>query len=106
MEPIKIECANPILNVRDMAISRDYYINVLGFTECDWGKGQPFTCMVRDGAGIYLCENGQGRAGTWVWIGFDGDIQVFHDELKQKGAIIRMPPTSYPWARENAYRRP
>ena len=100
MDRFKIECINPILNVKDLTVSRNYYVDVLGFTECDWGKEGTFTCMMHDKAGIYLCENGQGQPGTWVWIGFDGDINELHEALKVKGAIIRMKPTNYSWAKE------
>jgi len=51
-------------------------------------------------AGLYLCKGGQGNSGTWVWIGFDGDIFLLHDELKAKGVIIIEPPTNHSWARE------
>ena len=66
----KFECANPILNVADMTRSVQYYVDVLGFINAEWG-GDEFTCVTRDGAGIYLCEGDQGQPGTWVWIGVD-----------------------------------
>ena len=52
------ECAEPILNVSDMARSLQYYVDVLGFTNADWG-GPDFTRVGRDDAGIYLCEGDQ-----------------------------------------------
>lgn len=100
MNTFKIEGIDPILNVKDLAVSREFYVNVLGFSEADWGKGGEFTCMTRDRGAIYMCENGQGQAGTWIWVGFDGDIHELHEMLKAKGAIIRMPPTNFPWALE------
>jgi len=96
----RIECINPILNVKALSVSRNYYVNVLGFKEADWGKGNTFTCMERDNAGIHLCQNGQGHSGTWIWIGFDGDMDSLYREFKTKGAIIRQPPTNYSWALE------
>ena len=59
-----------------------------------------FTSINRDESGIYLCKGGQGNPGTWVWIGFDGDIFKLHDELKERGVTIRQPPISHSWAME------
>ena len=97
---IRIECINPILNVKNIQVSRDYYTNVLGFEEADWGKGSTFTFMQLEKTGIYLCEGDQGNPGTWVWIGFAGNMETFFTDLKEKGAIIREPPVNYSWALE------
>ena len=99
-QTIRIECINPILNVKDLSRSRNYYVNVLGFKEADWGKDKTFTCMQRDNTGIYLCQDGQGQAGTWVWIGFDGDMAFLYEDFSAKGATIRRPPTNFSWALE------
>ena len=46
---IRLECINPVLNVKDLNISRGYYLNVLGFEEEEWGKDAvDFTCISRD----------------------------------------------------------
>lgn len=97
---MRIECINPILNVKALSVSRNYYVNVLGFKEADWGKDNTFTSMERDNGGIYLCQGGQGQSGTWIWIGFDGDMALLHEQFKARGAIIRQPPTNYSWALE------
>ena len=94
----KFECANPILSVADMARSLRYYVDVLGFTNAEWG-GDDFTCVTRDAASIYLSESDQGRPGTWVWIGVE-DAGALHEEYVQKGAIILEPPANFPWAVE------
>jgi predicted enzyme related to lactoylglutathione lyase len=94
----KFECANPILKVTDMARSLRYYVEVLGFTNAEWGSDD-FTCVTRDDAGIYLSEGDQGQPGTWVWIGVS-DVEALHEELKAKGATILHPPESFPWACE------
>ena len=70
----RFECANPILNVADMARSVRYYVDVLGFSHAEWA-GDDFTCVTRDNAAIYLSEGDQGQPGTWVWIGV-GDVEV------------------------------
>ena len=94
----KFECANPILNVADMARSVRYYVDVLGFTNAEWG-GDDFTCVTRDSAGIYLSEGDQGQPGTWAWIGVD-DVEVLYEEYKARGATILHPPENHSWARE------
>src|SRR4051812_27520708 len=97
--PIQIENITPILSVKDMTASRNFYKIILGFEEAEWGTDN-FTSISRDGSGIYLCKGGQGNSGTWIWIGFDGDIFKFYNELKAKGVIIRQPPLNYSWALE------
>ena len=46
-KPTKFECANPILSVADMARSLRYYVEVLGFSNAEWG-GDEFTYVTRD----------------------------------------------------------
>lgn len=94
-----IENIQPILSVKDMKASRAFYINLLGFTEAEWGDDN-FTSVNRNNHGIYLCKGAQGNPGTWLWIGFDGDIYEFHDQLKSKGVKILQPPSNYSWAME------
>ena len=94
----RFECANPILSVKNMARSVRYYVDVLGFTNADWG-GDDFTCVTRDGAGIYLAQGNQGQPGTWVWIGVE-DVGLLYDEYKLKGANVLHAPENHPWAYE------
>jgi predicted enzyme related to lactoylglutathione lyase len=94
----RFEHANPILNVADLRRSLRYYVDVLGFTNAEWG-GDDFTCVTRDGASIYLSQGDQGRAGTWVWLGVD-DVEALHEEYKESGAKILQPPEHFPWACE------
>jgi catechol 2,3-dioxygenase-like lactoylglutathione lyase family enzyme len=96
---IRIENIQPILSVKDIAVSREFYVNTLGFEEAEWGDNN-FTSISRDNCGIYLCRGEQGNPGTWIWIGFDGDIFSLYNELKEKGVAIRQPPISHPWAME------
>jgi catechol 2,3-dioxygenase-like lactoylglutathione lyase family enzyme len=96
---IRLENIQPILSVKDMSASRAFYVDLLGFKEAEWGDDN-FTSMTRDNCGIYLCRGEQGNPGTWIWIGFEGDIFSLQEELKQKGATIRLPPTNHPWAME------
>ena len=96
---IRIENITPILNVKDMNLSRGFYIDLLGFTEAEWGTDD-FTCVIKDKSSIYLCHNAQGCKGIWLWVGFDGDIFALYDELKEKGVVIHQPPRNYTWALE------
>lgn len=97
--PIRIENIRPILYVKNLARSRAFYVDILGFREAGWGTDE-FTNIDLDGSDIYLCQGGQGHAGTWLWIGFDGDIFDLHDRLKKQGVTIRQPPVNYSWALE------
>jgi hypothetical protein len=77
-----------------MARSVRYYVDVLRFTNADWG-GDDFTCVTRDGAGIYLAQGDQGQPGTWVWIGVE-DVGPLHEEYKLKGANVLQAPENHP----------
>jgi len=92
------EHANPILCVANLQRSVQYYVEVLGFANAEWG-GDDFTCVSRDGAAIYLSEADQGHSGTWVWIGVS-NTELLHEEYKSKGASILQPPENFPWACE------
>jgi catechol 2,3-dioxygenase-like lactoylglutathione lyase family enzyme len=96
---IKLEGIQAILPVKDMTVSRSFYIDILGFKEEDWGNNN-FTSISRDNSAIYLCKGGQGNPGTWIWVGFDGDIFSLYNELKAKGVTIRQQPVNYSWALE------
>jgi hypothetical protein len=56
------ECANPILRVASLAASVRYYVEVLGFTNAEWGGES---------------EGDQGQPGTWVWVGV-GDVRALY----------------------------
>ena len=101
----RIENITPILSVKDMTVSRKFYIDILGFKEADWGDDN-FTSVGRDNRGIYLCKGGQGNPGTWVWIGFDGDIHSLYADLLAKGVKIVKTPTNYSWALEMSIEDP
>jgi predicted enzyme related to lactoylglutathione lyase len=88
----------PILRIADMACALDFYVGKLGFANAPWAYPD-FTSVNRDAAGVYLCLNGQGDGRAWIWIGVT-NADALHAELATKGVAIRMPPTTYPWARE------
>jgi hypothetical protein len=93
----RFESAVPILNVADVPASIAYYVDKLGFAkEWDWGTPPTFACVRRDGVRIFLCRGGQGAPGTWISI-FVDDVDALHADYRRTGAIIRQPPTDYPW---------
>ena len=94
----RFEGAEPILSVKDMAVSLRCYVDLLGFQSADWGTDS-FTAVNRDTAGIYLCQGGQGQPDTWAWIGVE-DVGTLYEEYRASGAKIRQKPRNYPWAYE------
>ena len=93
----RFEHVVPILNVKNVPASIAYYVDKLGFEKkWDWGSPPDFACVGRDQIEIFLCQGGQGAAGTWMSI-FVQDIDALYADYKERGAIIRIPPTDYPW---------
>ena len=94
-----IENIVPILNVKDVRVSVEWYEEILGLKEVEWGKGGRFTSVGRDGWGMYLCEGAQGQPGMWIWVGVP-DVQVLYEELMHREASILLPPTNFGHALE------
>lgn len=95
--PNRFDSAIPILNVRNVPASIDYYVEKLGFQkEWDWGRPADFACVLRDEVRIFLCQDGQGGPGSWISI-FVHDVDALYDDYKSRGAIIRQKPTNFPW---------
>lgn len=87
----------PILNVKDLSASMDYYVHKLGFEKkWDWGEPPDFGCVGRGKVEIFLCQNGQGQPGMWMSI-FMEDVDALHEEYKKSGALIVAPPKNFPW---------
>jgi catechol 2,3-dioxygenase-like lactoylglutathione lyase family enzyme len=95
--PLPFGGVTPVLRVRDVAASRDYYVQALGF-KVNF-ETEDFVSISRGRCCLFLCEGDQGHPGTWVWI--DGqDIDALYGEYQSSGAKIRHPPTNYSWALE------
>jgi predicted lactoylglutathione lyase len=91
------EEAVPILNVKDLPASMDYYVQKLGFKkEWDWGEPPTFGCVRRGKVEIFLCQGCQGQPGTWISIFMD-DVDALYEEYLKSGAIILEEPKNYPW---------
>jgi hypothetical protein len=81
-KPVQFERIEPILRVNDMTVAVRYYVDVLGFENAPWGTSD-FTCVSRDGHGIYLTTDQQQGAGrAWVWVGVE-DADRLHKESKR-----------------------
>lgn len=96
--PTNVEMIDPILCVSDLDRSISYYTEKLGFEAAPWNTGD-FTSVSLAGKGIYLAQNSQGQPGSWIWVGV-GNVRAVYELYQARGAIIRMPPTRYPWALE------
>ena len=94
---IAFEGVTPVLRVRSVAASLDYYVRVLGF-KVDW-QHPNFASVSRGRCHIFLSEGDQGHPGGWVWIGV-GDAEALCKEYEQSGAKIRNPPNNFAWAYE------
>ena len=93
----KFECVTPILNVSDMQRSLRYYRDVLGFSIAwEWGEPTGFACVTRDQVEIFMCEQAQGVGCSWMSV-FVADVDALHQQYLDSGAIIRQPPTTFPW---------
>jgi uncharacterized glyoxalase superfamily protein PhnB len=93
----RFESAVPILNVKNVTASIAYYVDKLGF-EKEWAYGDPpaFACVWRDRVRIFLCRDAQGGPGTWISI-FVQDVDALYGDYRERGAIIRQEPTTFPW---------
>ena len=94
---VGFEGTSPILRVRDMDASIDYYVGKLGF-HVNW-KFPYFAEVARGKCFIFLSKGDQGHFGGWVWIGVE-DAGALFEQYKSTGAKIRHPPTNYAWAYE------
>jgi catechol 2,3-dioxygenase-like lactoylglutathione lyase family enzyme len=97
----ELACPKPILSVANLHASQRYYRDQLGF-KIDWDHGDPpdFGSVSRGDTQIFMCQRCQGHFGGWMWV-FAKNVDKLHEELRGRGAIIKMPPTNMEWgARE------
>ena len=96
----QIECINPILLVKDIKASLNYYVKALGFEAADWvTESATFALVLRDGFGIYLAEESEIHSKCYVWIGVE-DVESIYEEYRESGANIQKVPINYSWAYE------
>jgi len=96
-KPVGFEGVTPILRVKKVEASIEYYVRVLGF-KLDW-QGPYFASVSRGKCCVFLSEGDQGHEGSWVWVGVE-DADALLQEYRASCAKIRHQPTNYPWAYE------
>jgi ankyrin repeat protein len=93
----RFELVVPILTVKDMAASMEYYVAKLGFEKkWEWGNPPDFACVRRQQVEIFLSWNPQGGPRAWLAV-FVQDVDALYETYKKVGVIIRKPPADYPW---------
>jgi len=91
----RIENTIPVLPVRDLDRSVDFFRRTLGFV-LEWKT--PEICSVgRDGCSIMLQHSISDSRAT-VWIGLEDDS--LYGKIAESGATIIQAPTRRPWAYE------
>ena len=94
---------NPILNVKNVAASLDYYCATLGFDQvfC-WPRGQTpptFAQVSRGDFCVSLAQEAQGGPGMWMYLDLASveDLAALYQEYLEKVVKITEPPTDKPW---------
>ncbi len=106
----------PYFPVADVASIGTYYHDVLGFL-CEYSAGNPpeFAIYSRGGSPIMfrrtpdpaLISPNERQGGTWDVFFWVSDVEVLHEELARKEAVVVYPPTVQPYGmKEFAIRDP
>ncbi len=94
----------PIINVRNVSASLDYYCNKLGFAKvfswkdgvgfCDYGK-LDFAEVQRGGANIMMSLQENANIGFQLYLDLNttAALELLYQEFKNRGALIMEPPT-------------
>ena len=108
-----ITSAIPVIAVSDSARSEDYYCRILGFQKMfayrpDPSRRDPcYLGVARDGVWLHLQSFKRERAGmtdAFLWV---ADVDLLHDEISARGAVVQLPPTNQTWGtRETGIRDP
>lgn len=91
-----------VLAVRDLALSTDYYVRVLGFHK-DPIDAEGWSFLTRDTFRVMLGECPDDRAASelrnhsyFAYWNVEG-VDDLYRELVAKGALVSSPPTNKPW---------
>ena len=86
----------PVLPVRDLKRSIQFYTETLGFS-LQW-EGDGICSVARDGCPIMLDQGPRSGSGVWVWIGLQDDtlLKVY----RSRGVKVRQEPRNHSWAYE------
>lgn len=92
-----VECTIPVLPVKNLAKSIEFYTDVLGFT-VEWGGAEGSVCSVsREGHSIMLRADEDPHT-TWVWIGLQDETLL---QLYRKRRVrVLQEPRNMSWAYE------
>jgi uncharacterized glyoxalase superfamily protein PhnB len=104
-QPVGFTEGHPILNVKNVTVSLDYYCNALGFQDVfHWSHEDtpPWTfAQVRRGNFLlYLSQQAQGGPGMWMYLNLASleDLDALYQEYQAKAVKIIEPPTDKLWA--------
>ena len=92
----KVECTIPVLPVKNVETSIQFYVGTLGF-KVDW-KGSVTASVSIDGNPIMLSQTAKSGSPTWVWIGLRDD--TLFSEYRRKGVKVFQEPMNHKWAYE------
>ena len=97
--PTEIECAIPVLPVKNLKESLSFYTKTLGF-KLEWGDGEKSAIgsVSRDDCHLMLSEMHGERKPTWVWIGLSDD--TLFEDYRAKGVKVLQEPCNQAWAYE------
>lgn len=98
----EVECTIPILPVRNLERSIQFYTQTLGF-HLDW-RGGAVCSVSRDGCPIMLKESLTATTSAWVWIGLESD-SLFH-LYPERGVKVLQEPMNWSWAYEMKFEDP
>lgn len=96
----RVECVVPVLQVKDLAASLDFYTAILGFQR-DWGGDRPESIIAgisHGGKSMMLLQQREVSPAT-VWLGV-GDVRTLHARCAERGLKIIQPPMNHPWAED------
>ena len=98
MKTARLTSSAPVLLVRDVVASANYYRDAVGFTyDRFWGAPPDFVILRRDGLHLMLSQPPAGTAivphwkisrGIWNIYFWVDDVDALFAELKQRGAKI------------------
>lgn len=106
-----IQSAIPVISVTDSIRAEDYYCRVLGFQPMFAYRPAPeandpcYLGVARDGVILHLHSFKPERAGktdAFLWV---DDVDPFHAEISQRGAICQLPPTDQTWGNRETHIR-
>ena len=109
-QPVLFTESHPILNVKDVAASLEYYCDTLGYKlKFRWPYQCPdpgaavvvpeFAEVKRGQSSIMLALENQGGPAMWIYLDVASleDLTALYQEYQANGARIVEPPTDKPW---------